>query len=70
MIIKKALKIYYYWQGQSESSENAMCSPELVRPTHGDVPLHGDGQGHVDGGAERDRGHGVEEVDVPCDHYN
>ena len=47
-----------------------MCSPELVRPTHGDVPLHGDGQGHVDGGAERDCGHGVEEVDVPCDHYN
>ena len=47
-----------------------MSLPELVRPAHGDVPLHGDGQGHVDGGAERDRGHGVEEVDVPCDHYN
>ena len=41
--------------------------PELVGPTHGDVPLHGDGQGHVDRGAERDGGHRVKEVDIPCE---
>ena len=40
--------------------------PELVGPTHGDVPLHGDGQGHVDRGAERDGGHRVQEVDITC----
>ena len=35
-------------------------------PTHGDVPLYSDGQGHVDRGAERDGGHWVQEVDIPC----
>ena len=39
--------------------------PELVGPTHGDVPLYSDGQGHVDRGAERDGRHRVQQVDIP-----
>ena len=45
--------------------------PELTGSTHGDVSLHGYGQGHVDRGAERDGGHGVQEVNIPCHkHYS